>query len=106
MMGWTVVHPLNTLSVRMNLAIASNDQSTKRLLPFFTNILRKEGIRSLYRGLSAGLMRQIFYSTSVFGFFEVIRDRIAKYREVDFITRAAAGICSGGMFVSPDIFRC
>jgi hypothetical protein len=94
--GWTVVHPLNTLSVRMNLAAALKDPKSKHFLGFTRDLIKREGIRSLYAGLTAGWTRQIFYSTSVFGFFEVIRDQIGKYREIDLFSRSLAGICSGG----------
>lgn len=116
MMGWMIVHPFNTLSVRMNLALATNDtfRTKKGFLPFAYQIIQKEGIKSLYSGLTAGLTRQIFYSTSVFGFFEIFRDQMSKYREIDYKSRAVAGICSGGncinskylSFDSQLIFRC
>ena len=51
----------------------------------------------LYRGLSAGIVRQIFYSTSRFGLFEVLRDEVAKYRKIDLASRLAVGIVSGGI---------
>lgn len=52
---------------------------------------------SLYNGLSAGILRQIFYATSRFGLFEVFRDEMAKYRETDIWSRLISGCASGAM---------
>jgi len=95
--GWFMVHPFNTMGIRMNLASTSapgaQSQSFTRAL---VTTVQKEGVLSLYSGLSAGLMRQLFYATSRFGLFEVFRDELAKYRETDFFSRLFCGVTSGG----------
>jgi len=48
---------------------------------FFTyskNMVQKNGVQTLYDGIGAGTMRQIFYATSRFGLFEVLRDQMAE----------------------------
>lgn len=98
--GWLMVHPFNTISVRMNLASSSNSPSSSSSLPFrkfLMNSIRKDGLLSLYSGLSAGILRQVFYSTSRFGLFELFRDELAKYRPTDMTSRMATGILSGGI---------
>eukprot|EP01038_Epipyxis_sp_PR26KG_P014894 gene14894-20030_t len=100
LIGWTIIHPFNTLSIRMNLIKSSNSNGVANNISFYSYLketIRNEGILTLYSGLSAGLLRQIFYSTSRFGFFEVFRDEIAKHRPVDFLSRLLAGIVSGGL---------
>ena len=53
---------------------------------------------SLYDGLSAGVMRQIFYATSRFGLFETFRDMYkAKFGSIDFMGRLVCGVTSGGV---------
>ena len=96
-MGWWIVHPFNTLAVRMSLASAGGEK-VQGLLPFAKQMVQKEGVGSLYKGIGAGTLRQIFYATSRFGLFEVFRDKIAERRggEVDFVTRLVAGSVSGG----------
>ena len=49
-------------------------------------------------GLSAGLLRQIFYTTSRLGLFEVFRDEMAKYRPTDIWSRLSTGMVSGGRY--------
>eukprot|EP01134_Creolimax_fragrantissima_P006824 CFRG6824T1 len=94
--GWIVVHPFNTLAVRMNLA---QGQSSKSLsFPTFAReSIRTNGVVSLYNGLSAGITRQIFYATTRFGLFEVLRDQLAEYRETDVWSRLAAAVTAGGV---------
>jgi len=96
--AWIVVHPFNTLAIRMNLA-TSKSQSTANpsFVKFASNLVKNEGMLTLYKGLSAGITRQIFYATSRFGFFEVFRDWLAQYRKTDIWSRLAVGVASGGV---------
>ena len=92
--AWIGIHPFNTLAVRMSLST----KEKQSLVKFGSGIVKEEGVGALYRGLSAGIIRQIFYATSRFGLFEVFRDAIASRRggEVDFTTRVVAGSFAGG----------
>jgi len=96
-MGWVAIHPFNTLGIRMNLATSSNSGTKTSFLKFSSDLIKEKGFVSLYDGLSAGLLRQLFYATSRFGLFEVFRDQLAKYRETDFVSRLVCGVTSGGM---------
>jgi len=81
-LGWVVVHPFNTVAVRSNLASASGRTFS------LSNMLKTNGYRSLYDGLSAGVARQVFYATSRFGLFETFRDILHEYRgKTDFASR-------------------
>eukprot|EP00009_Paramoeba_aestuarina_P001027 CAMPEP_0201515712 /NCGR_PEP_ID=MMETSP0161_2-20130828/7205_1 /ASSEMBLY_ACC=CAM_ASM_000251 /TAXON_ID=180227 /ORGANISM="Neoparamoeba aestuarina, Strain SoJaBio B1-5/56/2" /LENGTH=303 /DNA_ID=CAMNT_0047912617 /DNA_START=66 /DNA_END=977 /DNA_ORIENTATION=+ len=97
--GWLIVHPFNVLAVRMNLASqsVSGAAAPQSFVPFTKQVVRQEGVGALYKGLSAGVTRQIFYATSRFGLYEVLRDFAAKYRETDIFSRLAVGAMSGGM---------
>lgn len=97
LIGWMAIHPFNTLGIRMNLASSSGAANVETsFVKFSQQIVQKEGVKALYSGLGAGLLRQFFYATSRFGFFEVFRDELAKYRETDFLSRLVAGVSSGG----------
>jgi len=95
--GWILVHPVNTLATRMNLYTASKDvKQMPGVIAFAKQIVREEGWRCLYNGLSAGITRQIFYATSRLGLFEVFRNFSLNFRDViDFKTRLICGILSG-----------
>jgi solute carrier family 25 oxoglutarate transporter 11 len=64
---------------------------------YLKEVSQERGFLSLYKGLEAGLVRQIFYATSRFGLFEVIRDKVSQYREVDFASRLFSGVTSGAL---------
>eukprot|EP00939_MAST-03C_sp_MAST-3C-sp1_P004643 g4643.t1 len=102
--GWWCIHPFNTCAVRLNLLKAQAGPGAK--LPgfpsFILNTVKNEGVLSLYEGIGAGTIRQIFYATSRFGLFEVFRDLL---EETSFITpsgelgateRLVGGLVSGG----------
>ena len=81
-MGWAVVHPFNTAAVRANLASASGQTLS------ISKMIKRDGFKSLYDGLSAGVARQVFYATSRFGLFETFRDILHEYRgKTDFASR-------------------
>ena len=96
--GWIIVHPFNTAAVKMSLASMSGNAEKMSFFPFLRNVVKKEGAMSLYDGLSAGIMRQVFYATSRFGLFETFRDIYkAKFGEIDFMGRLVCGVTSGGV---------
>ena len=85
-------HLFGSLAVRMNLASMSGK-------PFsLTNMVAESGWMSLYDGLSAGMLRQVFYATSRFGLFETFRDWLHEYRgHTDLAARVGVGAITGGM---------
>lgn len=97
-LGWIVVHPFNTLAVRMNLSnmAAAAGTPQKSFFSFATEMIKSEGVASLYAGLGAGCLRQVFYATSRFGLFETSRDFLAKYRKTDFMQRLVLAGGAGG----------
>jgi len=91
-LGWVVVHPFNTVAVRSNLASASGKKFS------LMKMLKRNGYRSLYDGLSAGVARQVFYATSRFGLFETFRDILHDFRgKTDFASRIGVGAVTGGI---------
>eukprot|EP00435_Cladocopium_sp_Y103_P037651 s1053_g10.t1 len=95
--GWIFIHPVNTLAIRMNLASMQNPGAKLNFFSFASQTVKTTGIMGLYDGLGAGIWRQIFYASSRYGLFQVFRDTLAKYREVDFASRLACATAAGGM---------
>lgn len=82
MAGWCLIHPFNTVSVRSNLASAAGKSFSLK------SMVAEQGWMSVYDGLSAGVMRQVFYATARFGLFETFRDMLHEYRgKTDFASR-------------------
>ena len=95
-LGWIVVHPFNTIAVRMNLLSMSGTAAPKSFLAYTSELVSKEGLSGLYAGIGAGCLRQVFYATSRYGLFETFRDFLSKYRETDFAQRFATASVAGG----------
>ena len=60
-------HPLDLLKVHLQTA----GKEKTSLIRSTTNIIRNQGVLALYNGLSASLMRQLTYSTTRFGIYDV-----------------------------------
>jgi len=58
-LGWIVVHPFNTLAVRMNLSAMGGGGAPKPFLAFASDLVKKEGVGGLYAGIGAGCLRQV-----------------------------------------------
>jgi solute carrier family 25 (mitochondrial oxoglutarate transporter), member 11 len=91
MLGWAIVHPCNTVAVRMNL-------TPKGQVFSLSKMINEHGFLSLYAGIEAGLLRQLFYASSRFGLFELFRDMLHDIRgKTDFASRVGIGAVTGGM---------
>jgi len=96
--AWVVIHPVNTLAIRTNLAslTAPAGTASPSFVSVATNAVKSDGIAALYQGLGAGIWRQASYATARLGLFEVYRDWLAKYRETDFLSRLSTAVAAGG----------
>lgn len=61
-------------------------------------VVRNEGAPALYRGLSAGLFRQVTYTTTRLGVFEALKSKLSKEGEpLPFSTKLLMGCTAGGI---------
>jgi len=91
-MGWAIIHPANTLAVRWNLASMRGKQFS------FKGMIDEMGWMSLYDGIAAGVLRQVFYASTRFGLFETFRDKLHEIRgKTDFSARVGVGAVTGGI---------
>ncbi|KAJ5716110.1 hypothetical protein N7493_008021 [Penicillium malachiteum] len=82
-----VTHPLDLVKVfsfapgvqaeTVRLQTRAPD-APKTMLGTFGHIVRHNGVTGLYNGLSAALLRQITYSTTRFGIYEELKNRVMK----------------------------
>ncbi|EMR66496.1 putative mitochondrial dicarboxylate carrier protein [Eutypa lata UCREL1] len=72
-MAACVTHPLDLVKVRLQLR---SGDAPKNMSGTFVHIVRSEGIRGLYSGLTASLLRQMTYSTVRFGVYEDLKRRL------------------------------
>lgn len=96
-----LTHPLDLLKVHLQTA-----KSTKEFNLFTrtSKIIEVQGFFALYNGLSASLFRQLTYSTTRFGLYEILKQSIDDDpRNLPFHTKVLlAGIsgAAGGFLVS------
>ncbi|CAG9767188.1 unnamed protein product [Ceutorhynchus assimilis] len=87
-----VTHPLDLLKVQLQ----TQQEGKLSLGKLTVHIIKTEGVFALYNGLSASLTRQLTYSTTRFGIYEVLKQ---KYNPDTFGAKVAiavgAGACGG-----------
>ncbi|KAI8821490.1 putative mitochondrial 2-oxoglutarate/malate carrier protein-like protein [Fimicolochytrium jonesii] len=101
MIATAVIQPVDMIKVRMQLA--GEGVKNVKAHPFRVagDIIRQESFRSLYNGLSAGLLRQATYTTARMGLFNTFLAKAREYnganQPVTFLQRSLAGLAAGGL---------
>lgn len=100
MIATVCIQPIDTVKVRMQLM----DRLTMRRSPVGVarDMVSDGGLANLYRGLSAGLMRQLVYGTMRLGLFTTFEKKLEKRAvqrgaSVSFGERAVAGLGAGAI---------
>ncbi|KIW06301.1 uncharacterized protein PV09_02767 [Verruconis gallopava] len=90
-----VTHPLDLVKVR--LQTQSHDGPRRNMVQMFAHVAKQDGIKGLYRGLSASILRQMTYSTTRFGVYEELKQIFATKREkkTSFLTLVGLSSFSG-----------
>lgn len=100
-MAACVTHPLDLLKVHLQTAKSSQEFS---LITRTIKIVEVQGFLALYNGLSASLFRQLTYSTTRFGLYEILKQSLDEDpRRLPFHQKVLlAGIsgAAGGFLVS------
>mmetsp|Transcript_32335 Transcript_32335/g.50572 ORF Transcript_32335/g.50572 Transcript_32335/m.50572 type:complete len:306 (-) Transcript_32335:59-976(-) len=97
--AWTVVHPMDMVKVRMQMRM--EQKLDAGLMTSLKSIVGERGLLGVYDGLSAGISRQMVYTTARLGCYDMFRDAIVTIRsgntkEVTILDRVIAGAVSGG----------
>lgn len=100
-MAACVTHPLDLLKVHLQTAKSAKEFN---LAQRTVKIIQVQGTLALYNGLSASLFRQLTYSTTRFGLYEILKQSIDEDpRRLPFHTKvllAAVSGAAGGFLVS------
>ncbi|KXS18187.1 2-oxoglutarate/malate translocator [Gonapodya prolifera JEL478] len=100
MTATTIIQPIDMIKVRIQLAGEGGKSANTNPIALFRQIVAKEGFFSLYRGLSAGLLRQATYTTARLGLFNSFKDIMVaqnKGGKPSFAQSAVAGLAAGGL---------
>lgn len=78
--GTLVVQPLDLVKTRMQLAakVTTAGEKAPTSITVIMNIIKKEGVRGLYSGLSAGILRQATYTTTRLGVYNTLEEKSTK----------------------------
>uniref|UniRef100_A0AC34QD88 Mitochondrial 2-oxoglutarate/malate carrier protein n=1 Tax=Panagrolaimus sp. JU765 TaxID=591449 RepID=A0AC34QD88_9BILA len=101
-MGATLfVQPLDLVKNRMQLSGTTGKKEYRSSFHALRSIIAKEGLFSVYNGLSAGLARQASYTTTRLGIYTWLFELTSKDKAPNFATKAALGMTAGavGSFV-------
>ncbi|KAJ1203037.1 hypothetical protein NDU88_006832 [Pleurodeles waltl] len=98
------VQPLDLVKNRMQLSgEGAKVREYKTSFHAVGSILRNEGLRSIYTGLSAGLQRQATYTTTRLGIYTILFEKLTKADGTppNFLMKALIGMTGGstGAFV-------
>lgn len=100
-MAACLTHPLDLLKVHLQTARSSKEFN---LILRTRKIVEVQGFLALYNGLSASLFRQLTYSTTRFGLYEVLKQSLDQdSRHLSFQTKvvlASISGAAGGFLVS------
>lgn len=94
------VQPLDLVKNRMQISGEGGSAKLyKNSFDAVKTIIRNEGVRGIYAGLSAGLLRQATYTTTRMGIFSSLSDKYSQNGAVTlgFFHKAAIGLFSGGV---------
>lgn len=96
MLATCVIQPIDMIKVRIQLGQGSAVHVAKTMIA-------QEGFGSLYKGLSAGLLRQATYTTARLGSFRVLTNKAVEANEgkpLPLLQKAAIGLTAGAIGAS------
>jgi len=93
----SVVQPIDMVKVRIQLAGESG--GSKNPVVVASNIIKNEGFKNLYKGLDAGIIRQLTYTTARLGIFRVTSNALKNPGEtsIPLYKKAFAGLFAGAL---------
>ncbi|SPJ09958.1 dicarboxylate/tricarboxylate carrier [Plasmodium sp. DRC-Itaito] len=91
------IQPLDMVKVRIQLN-AEGKNVVKNPFIVAKDIIKNEGFLSLYKGLDAGLTRQVIYTTGRLGLFRTFSDMVKKEGEpLPFYKKCFCALAAGGL---------
>lgn len=94
MMATCIIQPIDMVKVRLQLGATGSPLAVAR------GIIKQDGAGALYKGLSAGLLRQATYTTARLGIYQMFSDALVQYNDgkaIPLYQKAGAGLMAGGL---------
>jgi solute carrier family 25 (mitochondrial oxoglutarate transporter), member 11 len=98
------VQPLDLVKTRLQISgQGGGAKEYTGTFDAFTKIIKREGVRAIYKGLSAGLLRQATYTTTRLGTYTFLNETYKKEtgKTANLFVSMGLGVCAGvtGSFV-------
>jgi len=97
MFATAIVQPTDMIKTRIQLAGEGGAKGSANPITITKQIIAQDGVKGMYAGLSAGLLRQATYTTARLGIFRTITDSIDSKRKRTFLDTSLASITAGGL---------
>ncbi|KAI8805209.1 mitochondrial substrate carrier protein [Cladochytrium replicatum] len=101
MTATAIIQPIDMVKVRIQLQGEGGAKgASTNPLTVASRIVRQEGFFAMYRGLSAGLLRQATYTTARLGLFNTFIDQLKAQnngKDLTYVQRAVASLAAGGL---------
>ncbi|AQK40337.1 uncharacterized protein LOC100193603 [Zea mays] len=93
-----VTHPFDVIKVRLQMQLAGQRGNLVGMGTIFTQMVEREGARSLYLGLAPALARAVVYGGLRFGLYEPCK-HVCSYAfgSTNFAFKFASGVIAGGL---------
>eukprot|EP00953_Heterococcus_sp_UTEX-ZZ885_P009218 5455-Heterococcus_DN1.PRE.1 len=94
--AWLFIHPFDVVKVRMQLMGSAGAGSGA--VSAAREVVKSQGIRGLYAGLSAAITRQAVYTTARLGLYDIIKAKlVTPGAPASIVDRAVTGLAAGGI---------
>ncbi|KNC87130.1 hypothetical protein SARC_00753 [Sphaeroforma arctica JP610] len=98
MIATSCIQPVDLIKVRLQLTGEGGAVKSSNPFTMGAQIVRNDGVLSLYRGLSAGLLRQATYTTARMGIFKTLTEKVkGPDGKISFAQRVACSLTAGGL---------
>lgn len=98
-----VIHPIDLAKVRMQLYGQLNPGKPIPSFPnIISNIVKKDGITGIYKGVDAAIGRQLVYGTARIGLHRTFSDKLVEMNDgkpINFLVKTLSGMASGSIAV-------
>lgn len=98
-----VIHPIDLAKVRMQLYGQLNPGKPIPSFPnIISNIVKKDGITGIYKGVDAAIGRQMVYGTARIGLHRTFSDKLVEMNDgkpINFLVKTLSGMASGSIAV-------
>eukprot|EP00629_Pelagomonadales_sp_RCC1024_P003321 CAMPEP_0119275916 /NCGR_PEP_ID=MMETSP1329-20130426/14602_1 /TAXON_ID=114041 /ORGANISM="Genus nov. species nov., Strain RCC1024" /LENGTH=279 /DNA_ID=CAMNT_0007276337 /DNA_START=52 /DNA_END=888 /DNA_ORIENTATION=- len=99
----TCIHPIDLAKVRLQLFATQNSgQKAPGFPAMLGNMVKTEGVTSIYAGLSAALLRQATYGTARMGLHRTFSDELERRnggQPISFVQKAGSSMLGGALAV-------